>query len=189
MRFSKLTPLIAAATIATATGLTAAPPAHAQDFVVNLMSVQNSKCLQPLNGSSEGGVAIVQATCNRSLAQQWTSAPTHHGMSFTNGASGMCLDARGTSAAGTPIQQWPCAPGDGISNQFWNYSANGNELVSEVNPSPNSYCLATTGNDDGNPMELQRCDSVAFGLAIIYLSVTAGSDHRRLGGVRTGNHL
>jgi hypothetical protein len=78
---------------------------------LNLMSVQNGKCLQPLNGSLEGGVAIVQATCNGSLAQQWTSAPAHHGMSFTNGASGMCLDARGKSAAGTPIQQWPCAPG------------------------------------------------------------------------------
>jgi hypothetical protein len=157
-RFSKLPPLIAAAIIATATGLTATPPAHAQDFIVNLMSVQNSKCLQPLNGSLEGGVAIVQATCNGSLAQQWTSAPAHHGMTFTNGASGMCLDARGNSAAGTPIQQWPCAPGNGISNQFWNYSANGNELVSEVNPNPNSFCLATPGFDDGNPMALQRCD-------------------------------
>ena len=91
---------------------------------LKLMSIQNSKCLQPLNGSSEGGVAIVQATCNGSLAQQWTSAADPHGMTFTNGASGMCLDARGNSAAGSPIQQWPCAPGDGISNQFWNYSAN-----------------------------------------------------------------
>jgi Ricin-type beta-trefoil lectin domain/PASTA domain len=159
---SKLPPLIVAATIAIATGLTVAPPAHAQDFIVNLMSVQNSKCLQPLNGSSEGGVAIVQVTCNNngSLAQQWTPAPADpsSGMSFTNGASGMCLDARGTSAAGTPIQQWPCAPGEGISNQFWNYGANGNELRSEVRPNPNSYCLATPGNDDGNPMALQPCD-------------------------------
>jgi hypothetical protein len=62
-RLSKLPPLIAAATIATATGLTAAPAAHAQDFNVNLMSVQNDKCLQPLNGSLESGVQIVQVTC------------------------------------------------------------------------------------------------------------------------------
>jgi Ricin-type beta-trefoil lectin domain len=166
-QFSKLTPLIAAATIAITTGLTVASPAHAQDFIVNLMSVQNSKCLQPLNGSLERGVAIVQEICNGSPAQQWTSAPAPHGMTgitFTNGASGMCLDARGKSAAGTPIQQWPCAPGNGISNQFWNYSLNGNELVSEVKPNPNSYCLATFGKDendenkDGNPMVLQPCD-------------------------------
>ena len=122
------------------------------------MSVQNSKCLQPLNGSLQGGVAIVQVTCNDSLAQQWMSAPAPHGMTFTNGVSGMCLDARGKSAAGTQIQQWPCAPGNGISNQFWNYGAKGNELVSEVDPSPNSYCLATPGNDDGNQMALQPCD-------------------------------
>jgi hypothetical protein len=157
-RLSKLPPLIAAAAIATATGLTAAPPAHAADFIVNLMSVQNSKCLQPLNGSSEAGAAIVQEICNGSLVQQWTSAPHGSAISLTNGASGMCLDARGKSAAGTPIQQWPCAPGGGISNQFWNYSGNGNQLVSEVNPSPNRYCLATPGNGDGNPMALQPCD-------------------------------
>jgi hypothetical protein len=128
---------------------------------LNLMSVQNGKCLQPLNGSSERGVAIVQVTCNNgSPAQQWTSAPADQssGMSFTNKASSMCLDARGTSAAGTPIQQWPCAPGTGISNQLWNYGANGNELRSEVRPNPNSYCLATPGNDDGNQMALRSCD-------------------------------
>ncbi len=126
---------------------------------LNLISVQNTKCLQPLNGSLEGGVAIVQITCNGSPAQQWTSAPAHHGISITNAASGMCLDARGMSAANTPIQQWPCAPGEGISNQFWSFGANGNELVSDVNPSPGSYCLATAGNGDGEPMMLQRCDS------------------------------
>ncbi|HSZ63580.1 MAG TPA: ricin-type beta-trefoil lectin domain protein [Terriglobales bacterium] len=162
LRLSKLPTLIAAATIATATGLTAAPSAHAQNFLVNLVSIQNSKCLQPLTGPSAAGQAIVQVTCNGSVAQQWTSAV--HGLangwalSFTNAASGMCLDARGTSAPGTPIQQWPCAPGKGISNQFWSYSANGNELVSEVNPSPNKYCLATSGNSDGTPMELQLCN-------------------------------
>jgi Ricin-type beta-trefoil lectin domain-like len=173
-RLSKLPPLIAAATIATVMGLTAAPPAHAQDIIVNLMSGQYSgqngiECLQPLNGSLEGGVQIVQVTCNGSLAQQWTSAPAHKGkaLSFTNRASGMCLDARGTSAAGTPIQQWPCAPGEGISNQFWNYifsananGANGNELASEVNPSPGSYCLTTA--PPANGVVLQLCDGVEF---------------------------
>jgi hypothetical protein len=49
-------------------------------------------------------------------------------------------------------------PWEGISNQFWNYGAKGNELVSEVDPSPNSFCLATPGNDDGNQMALQPCD-------------------------------
>lgn len=30
----------------------------------NLVSVQNHKCLQPVNGSSNAGDAIVQETCN-----------------------------------------------------------------------------------------------------------------------------
>jgi hypothetical protein len=150
----KLPALIATATIATAMGLTAASPAHAQNLIVNLMSVQNSECLQPLGGSLEGGIAIVQMICNGSTAQQWTWV-IERGL-FTNGASGMCLDARGTSAPGTPIQQWPCAPGKGISNQVWEYA--GNVLRSRVNPKPGSNCLATTGSGEGAAVELQLCD-------------------------------
>ena len=118
------------------------------------MSFQSSECLQPLNGSLEGGVAIVQITCNGSPAQQWTWVIEQG--HFTNVASGLCLDARGKSASGTPIQQWPCAPGKGISNQIWDYA--GTVLSSGVNPSPGSYCLATAGNDEGTPVVLQLCD-------------------------------
>ena len=86
-----------------------APPARAEDQIVKLVSSADAKCLQPVNGSTAQGAAIVQKTCNGSTAQQWTvhlvsSTKVH----LINRASGLCLDARGKAVNGTPIQQWAC---------------------------------------------------------------------------------
>jgi ricin-type beta-trefoil lectin protein len=151
------TPLFAAA-ITIAAGLAAAPAAQAEDPIVKLVSAQNGKCLQPINGSSNAGDAVVQETCNGSDAQQWTSKPAHHQMNLVNRSSNLCLDARGGPTDGTPIEQWPCKEGKGMSNQFWSYGNYPSNLLSSgVEPNPWGYCIATPGDQDGLPMELRAC--------------------------------
>jgi hypothetical protein len=132
MRNHRLITLLSAAAITTASSLAVASPAHAEDAIVKLVSVESGKCLQPVNGSLIQGQAIVQEACNGSVAQQWTvtlvSATKVH---LVNRSSGLCLDARGGATNGTPIQQWTCT--------F-------------------SHCVATPGLQDGLATELRFCD-------------------------------
>jgi Ricin-type beta-trefoil lectin domain-like len=63
---------LCAAALAATAGLAVGFPARGEDDIRKLVSVQSGKCLQPVNGSADGGAAIVQQTCNGSVAQQWT---------------------------------------------------------------------------------------------------------------------
>ena len=153
MRNHRLVTLLSAAAIATAAGLAVASPAQAEDQIVKLVSVENGKCLQPINGSPNQGDAIVQQPCNGSVAQQWTvtfvsSTKVH----LVNRSSHLCLDARGKATNGTPIQQWTC---NSISNENWNFGITNNLLSSGVS-NTFSHCVATPGNQDGLAM---RCGS------------------------------
>src|SRR5579872_1867734 len=104
----------------------AVPPTavHAEDAIVKLVSAQNGKCLQPVNGSHNQGDAIVQQPCDGSAAQQWTvhlvSGTKVH---LINRAIGLCLDARGKAVNGTPIQQWTC---NTITNENWSFGITNN---------------------------------------------------------------
>jgi hypothetical protein len=155
MRNHRLVTLFSAAAIATAAGLAVASPGHAEDQIVKLVSAGNGKCLQPVNGSPNQGDAIVQQSCNGSVAQQWTiklvSATKVH---LVNRSSNLCLDARGGATNGTPIQQWTC---NKITNENWNFGITNNLLGSGVS-NTFSHCVATPGNQDGLAMELRFCD-------------------------------
>jgi Ricin-type beta-trefoil lectin domain len=158
MRNHRLVTLLSAAAIATAAGLAVASPAQAEDQIIKLVSVENGKCLQPINGSLNQGDAIVQQSCNGSVAQQWTvpsgfSSKVH----LVNRSSHLCLDARGKATNGTPIQQWTC---NSISNENWNFGHTNNLLSSGVS-NTFSHCVATPGNQDGLAMELRFCDGNA----------------------------
>jgi hypothetical protein len=132
-----------------------ASTAQAEDPIVKLVSSQSGKCLQPLNGSSVQGVAIVQMTCNGSAAQQWTVSNVNSTrVHLVNRSSHMCLDARGKAVNGTPIQQWTC---NTISNENWTFGVTNNLLGSAVS-NTFSHCIATPGTQDGLAMELRACD-------------------------------
>lgn len=155
MRNHRLVTLLSAAAITTAAGLAAALPAKAEDEIVKLVSAANAKCLQPINGSTNLGDAIVQEPCNGSVAQQWTiklvsSTKVH----LINRSSNLCLDARGGARNGTPIQQWSC---NWISNENWGFGITNNLLGSQV-AGTYSHCVATPGAQDGLAMELRFCD-------------------------------
>jgi hypothetical protein len=142
--------------IAIAAVFAVAAPVRAEDPIVKLVSTASGKCLQPINQSHNRGDAIVQKTCNGSIAQQWTVHVIDYGekVHLINRDSGLCLDARGKAVDGTPIQQWPC---NEISNENWGFGITNNVLVSAVSGTW-SHCIATPGNQDGLPMELRQCD-------------------------------
>jgi len=148
---------IVAALIAIGAFLAAPSPILAADTFVTLVSSQNGKCLEPINGSTNLGDAIVQATCNGSAAQLWQVSNVSSSMvHFINSASHLCLDARGGAANGTPIQQWTC---DQITNLNWRISTSNNFLQSAVS-NTSGYCIATPGNQDLLPVHLQACSNV-----------------------------
>jgi hypothetical protein len=140
MRKHRLVALLAAAAMATASGLAVASPAHAATAdSFEIQSVYSFLCLQPAGGSSGLGVGIVQGICNGSLDQQWAVASSSSGFHLFNRFSGLCLDARGGAVNGTPVEQWTC---DWISNENWNWGngrMGGQVLVSGVSGTYNHY--------------------------------------------------
>jgi hypothetical protein len=145
---------------AVSAGLAVALPAQAEDPIVKLVNSQSGKCLQPLNGSSVQGVAIIQMTCNGSAAQQWTVTNVNSTrVHLVNRSSRMCLDARGKAVNGTPIQQWTC---NTISNENWSFGITNNLLSSAVS-NTFSHCIAAPGTQDGLAMELRACDLKSAG--------------------------
>jgi hypothetical protein len=180
MRNQRFATRLLAAAIAATAGVAAAPRAAAQDNI-NLVSAESGKCLQPINASSEPGVAIVQVTCNGSAAQQWTATDVEGTIQastpwqvvhLVNGASHLCLDARGEAVNGTPIQQWPC---NSITNEDWTLQETTNLLwlLSSGISKTWSHCVRTPGVQDGLAMSLQSC---ANGSAMLWSQplITAG---------------
>jgi Ricin-type beta-trefoil lectin domain-like len=151
--------------------------ARADDQIVQLVNVQSGKCLQPTQGSSANGVAIVQESCDGSAAQFWAMhfmasgfANNHTWYRLINQSTHLCLDARGGAVNGTPIQQWPCS---GISNEKWGTTNCKStpapttcSVASEIYNSavaqdrPYTHCLATPGTMDGVSMVLMSCEGV-----------------------------
>lgn len=166
----RLTILLLAAAIATGTSQVVTSPGEAAVYgVYQLQSHLSGKCLQPVNGSL--GAAIVQETCNGSVAQQWTqetSSSNSNADWYVNRSSGLCLDARGGPTDGTPVEQWVC---DQISNENWGVSVGNTysnwNLVSEVSSGPGRDSISTPGPANGDAMVLYSNDgatSEAFSL-------------------------
>jgi hypothetical protein len=69
MQHHRILIFLFAATLVSATAMAFTLAAHAEDAIVKLVSAENGKCLQPINGSLNQGDAIVQQPCNGSVAQ------------------------------------------------------------------------------------------------------------------------
>ncbi len=138
----------------------------AQSNTGQIISILSGWCLQPLNESTAQGAAIVQEPCNNhdnDPAQQWTRVPVSGNIvHFVNGLSGLCLDARGAAANGTPVQQWTC---NKISNENWDagdgaiLDDNLPPLISRVSGT-DSHCLDVPGGQkvSGLAMQIYRCN-------------------------------
>ena len=154
----RISKLFLAAAIATAYSLSVATRGLAEDPIVKFVSSSSGKCLQPVNGSLNQGDAIVQQTCDGSVAQQWTvTAVSSAKVHLVNRASHLCLDARGGATNGTPIQQWTC---NKITNENWSFGITNNLLSSGVS-NTFSHCIATPGTQAGLTMQLRSCSSTS----------------------------
>lgn len=145
---------IAASVIAVA--LSAAPAvASGSERIYNPLT---NECLQPLNGSTAPGTAIVQQACDGSTAQLWTEISVSSGVfHYQNAMSNLCLDARGGASNGTPVQQWTC---DSITNENWQPgNRSGGAVRSRVSGS-SSYCLDVPGAQPtaGLGMQIYVCN-------------------------------
>lgn len=158
MPHPRLVTLLFAAAIATGSSLAVASPSQANTVfgIYQLQSNESGKCLQPVNGSL--GAAIVQETCNGSVAQQWTQETSPYYSKadwYVNSSSRLCLDARGGDTNGTPIEQWTC---DKISNELWTFGVGdtptSEQLVSDVSPYHKDKCISTPGLANGDAMVL-----------------------------------
>lgn len=139
-------------------GSAAPAAASGPDEIYNFLTNQ---CLQPANGSTEQGGAIVQERCNGGAAQKWMEVSVGRNIfHYVNALSGLCLDARGSAKNGTPVQQWTC---NGISNENWQP---GEDIADEIPAlfsrvsGTNSYCLDIPGAQKtaGLAMQIYRCN-------------------------------
>jgi hypothetical protein len=138
-----------------------ATPAAAGCEACQIFSFLSNQCLQPLNGSTGQGAAIVQVPCNGSLAQQWTRVQVSGNSShYVNSLSGLCLDARGGAVNHTPVQQWTC---NRISNENWEQGDDSDDtippLIARVSGT-RSHCLDIPGGQriTGLAMQIYRCN-------------------------------
>jgi len=120
-----------------------------------------NQCLQPLNGSTSQGAAIVQEPCNGGASQLWMEVSVGNNIfHYVNVLSGLCLDARGSAMNGTPVQQWTC---NKISNENWQPGEADSDdippLFSRVSGT-SSYCLDIPGarKTTGLAMRIYRCN-------------------------------
>jgi hypothetical protein len=110
------------------------------------------------------GAAIVQQTCTGFPEQIWFWMTLPNGVShLMNGLSGLCLDARGAAANGTPVQQWTC---NQISNENWEAVAAvgtpDNEILKSRVSGTSSYCLDVPGGGSpGLAVQIQSCNNSA----------------------------
>ena len=141
--------------------------------IPNIYNIGNrfaDKCLQPVDGSTTAGAAIVLKPCDNTAAQQWKSVavkfPYVH---YVNQLSGMCLDARGGATNRTPVQQWPC---NNITNENWVpespkrtiMNPNGiSSLISGVAGSYPAFCLDIPGGQTaaGVAVQIYSCNGTA----------------------------
>jgi len=105
-----------------------------------LVDMGSGKCLtvQPnANGVVDNGLRIVQQTCDGSALQRWQFLHVGNVCNpncsserpifwIQNQATGKCLDLNnGSSANGTPVQQWSCVLND---NMHWTLSPSPKDL-------------------------------------------------------------
>ena len=161
MKRGRIASVVIGLTAAVASVPATASLAAAASIPGDIYNFLSNQCLQPVNGSTGQGAAIVQEPCNNGAAQEWVSIPVGGStVHYQNVLSGLCLDARGGAANGTPVQQWTC---NGISNENWEPG----EYVSDYIPplysrvsGTSSYCLDIPGGQRtaGLAMQIYRCN-------------------------------
>ena len=145
----------------------AAPASASPSYFVIISGVvsSNDLCLQGAT-AGDGSTTVVQEVCDTgSEAQQWT--PIGLGGSsykLEYRAFGLCVDAHGGAARGTPITLWPCSAS--ISNERWAWPhpfPDGFWPIGSQVAGSSGYCLDVPGGQalPGLGMQLWTCNGTA----------------------------
>jgi Ricin-type beta-trefoil lectin domain-like len=151
--------MLAVAAVASLSAVAALPASASTGYYKIFVQVAGSApamCLQPADPDGGAGTAIVQQPCANIRVQSW--APLSLGgtsYQFLNQASGLCMDARGGAARGTPIEQWPC---NTISNERWSWPfsfPDGMLPIRSQVAGTNGYCLDVPGASTAAGLRVQ----------------------------------
>ena len=161
MKRGRIASVVIGLTAAVASVPATASLAAAASTPGDIYNFLSNQCLQPVNGTTVQGAAIVQEPCNGGAAQQWVEVTVSYDIfHYQNVLSGLCLDARGGAANHTPVQQWTC---NSISNENWQPGEEGDDdippLTSRVSGTSSS-CLDIPGGQPtaGLAMQIYRCN-------------------------------
>ncbi|WP_437962787.1 RICIN domain-containing protein (plasmid) [Sorangium sp. So ce119] len=121
-----------------------------------IVSEENDKCLDVVQGSAADGAGVVTSSCNGNDNQRWKLVPRRDGYyNIVNRKSGKCLDVKGASKRdGAAVVQWRCNGGD---NQAWRVEANDGGTHLAAKHSGKCLNLASYSQDDGVALEQEAC--------------------------------
>jgi hypothetical protein len=126
MRNHRLVALLSAAAITIASSLAVASPAHAEDAIVKLVSVESGKCLQPITGPSP--------KARRSFRRPATAA------SLSNGRSQRSPPPRSTWSTGQAVSALTPAAGPPTELPSSSGRATGSATRTGASASPTTCC-------------------------------------------------
>jgi len=151
--------MMAVVIVAVGIALSVVVPARADTVNRPIQNQASGKCLEPSGRSTALGVAIVQAKCDGSPAQDWGFVPVGgNTYRLLNRLSGLCLEARGGALNDIPVVQATCRT---FSNETWDTGRPVRGIVplaSRVSGS-SSHCLDVPGGQavDGLALRLYAC--------------------------------
>ncbi|WP_437302926.1 RICIN domain-containing protein [Sorangium sp. So ce388] len=121
-----------------------------------IVSEENDKCLDVVQGSAADGAGVVTSSCNGNDNQRWKLVPRRDGYyNIVNRKSGKCLDVKGASKRdGAAVVQWRCNGGD---NQAWRVESNDGGTHLAAKHSGKCLNLASYSQDDGVALEQETC--------------------------------
>jgi hypothetical protein len=150
--------------------------------IVKLIVLGSGKCLEvepgPGGVTSWDGQRLWQQPCNGSSIQNWTlyyagsgdppgencswwsPCPSIPRYQIVNQATGKCIDLNnGTSADGTPIQQWTCVT---TANQQWGAFFGETDYTYALRNAGTGKCMDMTWDSYENGAELQEFHCTSY---------------------------
>jgi Ricin-type beta-trefoil lectin domain-like len=125
-----------------------------------IYNFRSNQCLQPVNGSTDQGTAIIQEPCNGGAAQKWVEVSAGSNIfHYVNVLSGLCLDARSAAKNGTPSSSGRATESATRTGNPENIADDIPALFSRVSGT-NNYCLDIPGAQQtaGLAMQIYRCN-------------------------------
>ncbi len=123
----------------------------AQSGSTEIIAVNSGQCLEPSNGSTSSGAAIVQNTCAGAAIEEWSLVAVGSYYHIVSNSSGLCLNVYGASKSqAAAIVQWPCQSATQTNDQWSLVVADGADTTNYHLVSRNSGLCVNIDGDSSN---------------------------------------